>query len=75
MYPFDDLTVFKFSELVVRLDYDGTKITYKGIANKGSLPDTPTWKINRYSYNGNNQIILIESAIGSWDDRTSLNYN
>lgn len=79
MYPFDELVTFKFSENVTRIDYDvNAKVTYKGIATKGSSSSDTSWKINRYTYSTfatSDKITLIESAIGSWDDRASLTYS
>ncbi len=47
---------------------------YMGIGDEGSSTASNSWVIKQYTYDGSNNCTNIKTAVGAWDDRTSLIY-
>lgn len=65
------------------LDYNGTTVgtpLYIGWAPVGAATSAASWKIRKFTYDGNNQLLTIQYANGDigfhaiWDNRASLTY-
>lgn len=57
----------------IRLDYSGNTLIYVGESSEGTLTSDKGWLVNQLVYSGI-QLIQVITAIGSWDNRASLNY-
>lgn len=65
----------KFIPVVERYDYDvDGDVIYAGYADRFTSSSANGWKIARYTYDGSKNMVLKQTAFGSWDDRTSLVY-
>jgi len=65
----------KFLPIKKRLAYNSNgDVEYVGVVERGVVESSLAWKINKYSYDINNNLILVESGYGSWDGRASLSY-
>lgn len=59
------------------LDYDGRgddQPVYVGFGVRGLLTSATGWLINKMDYDGDDRVILVQSAVGIWDNRSSLVY-
>ncbi len=69
-----------------RGDYQGgINLIYKGFARPGSGTDAPVWQIAKLTYDGNNNVTMVQWPKNSsgavtnfyefvWDDRTLLDF-
>lgn len=60
-----------------RLDYDvrtDDNPVYVGYGASGLATTDDGWLINQLTYDGSDRVTLVQSAIGTWDDRASLTY-
>ena len=65
----------KFIPVVERYDYDvDGDIIYAGYADRGATSSQNKWKIMRFTYDVNKNVILKEVGYGVWDDRLSVIY-
>lgn len=62
------------SSLQNRFEYSGTNVTYAGHAPRGAASTDNVWTIFQYTYDGNNNVTLKQTAYGAWSDRASLEY-
>jgi hypothetical protein len=65
----------KFLPIKKRLAYNSNgDVEYVGVSERGLSEASEAWKINKYSYDINNNLILVESGYGSWNNRVTLVY-
>lgn len=63
-------------------DQGGSNLIYKGWAPLGSATSAAAWTIQKFTYNGSNQLIQTQWAVPTtpyviyviWDNRASLTY-
>lgn len=61
----------------IRADYDGRtdgQPVYLGCGAKGLASSATGWIIQKFTYDGDNQFTLRQSAYDSWDNRTGATY-
>lgn len=58
----------------VRMEYSGGNITYKGAHYKHNpLTSDGEWLIVKYTWSGTD-LVRIETLVGSWDNRATLDW-
>lgn len=66
------------NETQIQADYDvrtdGNPI-YLGYAIAGKATSDDAWMIYKFTYDANSQMIVKQTAYGTWTGRASLNYN
>ena len=73
--PLKKIEDIKFIPVVERYDYDSDgDLIYAGYADRGTTSSENKWKISRFTYDGNKNVVLKETAYGVWNDRVSLSY-
>jgi hypothetical protein len=50
-------------------------VEYAGHAVQGLATSDGKWTVQKFTYDVNKQVTLIQTAYGVWDDRASLNYS
>lgn len=59
-----------------RWDYGaGTVVLYAGYAPKGLATSVASWLLQKFTYDGNNNVTLRQIAYDSWDNRASTSYS
>lgn len=63
---------------LVKLDYDvrsDSSPVYLGRAAPGTADSDATWAVQKFTYDSQGRVIVIENATGAWSNRGSLPYS
>lgn len=56
-----------------RAEWDNSELLYEGYAANGLGADESGWLLRKYTYT-NGEVTLIQTVVGTWDDRASETY-
>lgn len=69
------MTVDSPGTLQQRVEYNvDSTAKYLGQAPMGTLSSDDLWTIQFFTYNASQQLTLKQTALGSWDNRSTLSY-
>jgi hypothetical protein len=63
------------SNMVVRMDYDGDDLVYRGLNSTHKAATSATnWVVYKYTYTDSKLVMIEGPLVGSWDGRAALDW-